>query len=130
MKKEKLYDFPIDHPLTPARRKTVEKHVKQNARLFPQPVSYGWDEDDDKILHIVAQPVQIEVRFREKSVELYGAAPLWARLLFTKQKKVVLREQIESILYLAKFVDARRPKVRASKTRSSSAIKRRKKSAV
>jgi hypothetical protein len=108
MKKEKLYDFAIDRPLTPARRKAVEKQIEQNARLSPQPVSYNWDEADDEVLHIAAAPVLIEVRFQKKNVELYGTAPLWARLLFTKQRKAELKDQIERVLQQTKFIAARK----------------------
>jgi hypothetical protein len=108
MKKQKIYEFPIDRPLTPARRKAVEKHIEHNAHLSQKPISYNWDDDDDEVLHIAADPVLIEVRFLDKKVELYGAAPLWARLLFTNKKKIELREQIESILHKAKFVAAKK----------------------
>jgi hypothetical protein len=92
--------------------------IKYNANLFAKPVSYNWDEDDDEVLHIEAKPVQIEVRFQDKSVELYGAAPLWARLLFTKHRKAELQEQIKSVLQEAKFVgaaNAKKPAVRTKK---------------
>jgi hypothetical protein len=115
MKREKIYDFAIDSPLTPAKRKLVEKHIEQNAHLSPKPISYNWDEDDDQVLHIEAAPLLIEVSFQARSVELYATAPLWARLLFTKQRKVELKEQIESILQKAKFVTARKPKPQQAK---------------
>jgi hypothetical protein len=110
MKKEKIYEFVINRPLTPAKRKAVEKHIEQNAHLSSKPVSYNWDEDDDEVLHIAIEPVLIEVRFQDKKVELYGSAPLWARLLFTEKKKVELKDQIETVLHQAKFVSARKSK--------------------
>jgi hypothetical protein len=120
MKQEKIFDFAIDYPLTPARRKAVEKHILINARLSPRPVTYNWDEDDGEVLHIAAEPVQIEVRFQETKVELYAAAPLWARLLFTNKKKAELKDQIESILQKAKFVAVRKSKSRAAASRRNS----------
>jgi len=129
MKQEKIYEFAIDHPLTPARRKVVEKHIERSARLSPRPVSYNWDEHDDEVLHIEAEPVRIEVRFQDDSVQLYAAAPLWARLLFTKQKKAELKDQIQSILQKAKFVAARKSTNRAvSSGKSASRTTRRKRS--
>jgi hypothetical protein len=110
MKKEKIYEFVINRPLTPAKRMAVEKHIEQNAHLSSKPVSYNWDEDDDEVLHIAIEPVLIEVRFQDKKVELYGSAPLWARLLFTEKKKVELKDQIETVLHQAKFVSARKSK--------------------
>jgi hypothetical protein len=123
MKKEKIYEFAIDRPLTPAKRKAVEKHIEENAHLSPKPVSYSWDEDDSEVLHITAEPVLVEVRFQAKNVELYATAPLWARLLFTKQRKIELKDQIESILKKVKFVAAGKvtpPKAKAATTRKSS----------
>ncbi|ACK51760.1 conserved hypothetical protein [Methylocella silvestris BL2] len=104
MKKEKIYEFAIDRRLTPARRKAIEKHIDQNAHLSPKPVTYNWDEDDDGVLHIAADPMLIEIRFQDKTVELYGAAPLWARLLFTAKRKSELKEQIEAVLHETKFI--------------------------
>jgi manganese/zinc-transporting P-type ATPase C len=103
MKQQKIYEFPIDHPLTPAKRRAVEQQIALNAHLSTKSVSYKWDEDSD-VLHIAAEPIAIEVRFQNKKVELYGAAPLWARLLFTEKKKAEFKEQFESILREAKFV--------------------------
>lgn len=110
MKREKIYEFPIDNPLTPAKRKAVEKYVEQSAEQLEKPLAYSWDEDDRSILHIAAEPVLVEVRFEGKKVELYGSAPLWARLLFTEKKKTALKEQIESILVKAKFIAVKKPK--------------------
>jgi hypothetical protein len=115
MKRQKIYDFAIDSPLTPAKRKLVEKHIEQNSHLSPKPISYNWDEDNNEVLHIKAEPLLIEVSFQARSVELYATAPLWARLLFTKQRKAELKEQIESILQKAKFVTARKPKPQKAK---------------
>src|SRR6185503_18050779 len=97
---------------------SVEKHIERRAKLFAKAVSYRWDEDDDDVLHIEAKPVLIEVRFNGKSVELYGTAPLWARLLFTQQKKDELKTQIQSALREAKFItatSAKKPAVRTKK---------------
>lgn len=106
MKKEKLFEFDIDRPLTAAKRKAVERHIEENAEKASASVSYQWDEDD--VLHIAADPAQIEIRFAPKSVELHFAAPLWARLLFTDKKKAELKEEIETILRQAKFVAAKK----------------------
>ena len=126
MQKEKIYEFAIERPLTPVRRKAVEKHIERRAKLFAKAVSYRWDEGDDDVLHIEAKPVVIEVRFNGKSVELYGTAPLWARLLFTQQKKNELKEQIQSALQEAKFVTAtkaKKPAIRAKKLAAKTSTK-------
>jgi hypothetical protein len=115
MKKEKIYEFPIDRPLTPAKRKAVEKHLEENARLSPKPVSYQWQGSANDVLRIAAEPVEVEVIFQAKSVQLYAAAPLWARLMFTKQKKADLKDHIETILQKVKFVAPPKPKRAAAK---------------
>jgi hypothetical protein len=116
MKKEKIYEFPIDRPLTPAKRKAVEKHLEENARLSPKPISYQWEGKASDVLRIAAEPVEVEVIFQAKSVELYAAAPLWARLLFTKQKKAELKDHIEVILQKVKFVTPAKPKPAQAKS--------------
>jgi hypothetical protein len=115
MKREKIYDFAINSPLTTAKRKAVEKHIEQNAHLSPKPIRFNWDEDDNEVLHIEAEPLSIEVRFQKENVELFATAPLWARLLFTKQRKAELKGEIESVLQKAKFVTARKPRLQKAK---------------
>jgi hypothetical protein len=105
--KEKLYDISIDHPLTTARRKALNQHIVRNAHLSENPVSYKWDETAGEVLHITAEPVTFEVRFHPKRVEIFGSAPLWARLLLTRKKKEELKVEIESILSGAGFLAGR-----------------------
>ncbi|MFG1480007.1 hypothetical protein V5F53_15310 [Xanthobacter sp. V4C-4] len=106
MKKEKIFEFQIEKPLTAQRRKAVEKYIEKQAELNKTALEYGWAGADDTILEIAASPIEIEVRFQEHVVELYGAAPLWARLLFTDKKKGELKAQIEVLLREAKFISA------------------------
>jgi hypothetical protein len=105
--KEKLYDLPIDNPLTSARREAINSHIARNAHLSESPVQYDWDTAGGDVLRITAEPVKFEVRFHAKKVEIYGSAPLWARLLFTEKKKELLKQEIQSILSDAGFVVAR-----------------------
>jgi hypothetical protein len=104
LKKEKIYEFPIDSALTPAKRKIVEKHIAGISPLSDKPVSYEWDEGEGTVLRVKVDPVLFEVHFQLEIVELYGAAPLWARVLFTKKKKAELQEHVEGILHQAKFI--------------------------
>ena len=101
--KEKLYDIPIDKPLTSARRKALNLHIVQNVSLTNSPISYQWDELDGEVLHLTAETVKFEVRFQTKKVEIYGTAPLWARLLLTAKKKEQLKQEIQSILSVTGF---------------------------
>jgi hypothetical protein len=108
--KEKLCDISIDHPLTSARRKALNQHIVRNVHLSENPVSYKWDQAAGEVLHITADPVALEVRFHAKKVEIYGSAPLWARLLLTKKKKEQLKVEIQSILSEVGFLGGRAKK--------------------
>ena len=104
MKKEKIFEFAIDQPLTAANRKTVEKQVEKNAHLSPKPVEYEWDEDDANVLHIKSGPVEAELRFHPKKVELYGGAPFWVKMLLTEKKKLQIKDDFALILQKTGFV--------------------------
>jgi hypothetical protein len=104
--KEKLFDLPIDRSLTSARRKAINQHILRHVHLSESPVQYDWDKTAGELLRITAHPVVFEVRFHPKKVEIYGSAPLWARLLLTAKKKELLKAQIQAILAETGFVAA------------------------
>jgi hypothetical protein len=104
--KEKLFDLPIDRSLTSARRKAIDGQILRHAHLSKSPVQYDWDDTAGALLRITAHPVVFEVRFHPKKVEIYGSAPLWARLLLTAKKKELLKVEIQSILSDAGFVSS------------------------
>jgi hypothetical protein len=108
--KEKLYDLPIDNPLSSTRRKAINQHIARNAHLSDSPVHFDWDKTAGEVLHITAQPVAFEVRFHAKKVEIYGSGPLWTRLLLTAKRKELLKQEIQSILLDAGFVSGRETK--------------------
>ncbi len=110
MKIEKIFEFPINQPLTPAGRKTVEKQVEKNAHPSPKPVTYKWDDDDENVLHITADPVVAELRFYPKKVELHGGAPFWVRMLLTEKKKLQIKDEFEAILKKTGFLGAKKAK--------------------
>ena len=103
--KEKIYEFPIDQPLTAARRKIIDQHIAKYAHLSPSKVTHEWDAEKPQ-LNIHTPPVQWEVKFTIGKVEVFGGGPLWARLLFTKAKRAQLQELIGSMLETAGFVGA------------------------
>jgi hypothetical protein len=116
--KEKFYDLPIEHPLTSAKRKAINEHIARNVHLSDSPVHYEWEETGGPVLRITAEPVTLEVRFHSKKVEIYGSAPLWARLLLTGKKKEQLRQEIQSILSETGFVGVQ-PKERKRVSRTT-----------
>ncbi len=105
MNLEQFYVFPIDAPLSAERRRAIEAQIGENAQLFEREVSYKWlKRGDERFLRILVEPVTIEVVFFDDRIECYGAAPAWARLLFTKTRKLELKDRLEQVLVGAGFV--------------------------
>ena len=105
MKKDQVYSFKIDHPLTEERRKAIEREIDRNATTTDEPVSHQWDEHDTDQLHIDIGPVKLDVLFYETFVEVYVDAPLWARVMITKEKEASLRDLVQSILVDAHLIE-------------------------
>lgn len=106
MKLEQFYEFPIDSVLNSDKRKIIEQQIEENAELFEQKVEYKWlKRGEEKFLRIQASPVTIEIVFHDDRVELFGAAPAWARALFTKARKKELQERIQEVLVTAGFIN-------------------------
>jgi hypothetical protein len=102
---EQFYVFQIDAPLTNEKRRAIETQIDGNAQLFEREVSYKWlKRAEEKFLRILIDPVTIEVVFFDDRIECYGAAPAWARLLFTKARKNELRDHLERVLIGAGFL--------------------------
>lgn len=95
---EKLYDIPIDSPLTKSRRNTISKFLADNANLFPMEISHTWHDESEPVLRLLTKPVTWEARFHKEKVEVFGSGPKWAALLFTKKRRQEVREHIESVL--------------------------------
>jgi hypothetical protein len=105
MELEQFYVYNIVNPLTPDKRTIIEKHIDDNAQAFGQNVARSWHKGEDgDFLRIFVEPVVIEIVFLSERVELYGAAPTWARVLFTAERKKQLTERIEEVLVGAGFV--------------------------
>lgn len=108
MKLEQFYVFAIDSPLSARKRLAIEAQINENAELFERAVEYKWlKRGDEKFLRILVDPVTIEIVFHDDRVELYGAAPAWARVLFTNARKIELKDRIEEVLLAAGFVSER-----------------------
>jgi len=105
MELEQFYVYTIVSPLTPEKRTIIDKHIDDNAAAFGQDVARSWHKgEEEDFLRISVEPVVIEVVFLTERVELYGAAPAWARVLFTAERKKQLTERIEEVLMGAGFV--------------------------
>lgn len=104
MKKQKIFEFLLDAPLTEDSRAALEAAIEDAAETHETDLEYGWEEDDDSRLHVFIHPVEVEVRFREDQAELLAAAPLWAKAAFTAQRKTELRVLVEGILSEARLI--------------------------
>jgi hypothetical protein len=104
MELEQFYAFDVDAPLTPDRRAIIAKEIDDNAATFGKDVTHSWHRrEGEDFLRINVEPVVIEIVFTGGRIELYGAAPAWARVLFTVARKEELRERIEEVLIAAEF---------------------------
>jgi len=104
MKLEQFYVFPIDSALNGQKRKLIDAQIDANAKLFDREVEYKWlKRGEEKFLRLVISPVTVEIVFHDDRVELFGAAPAWARALFTNARKQELQQRIEEVLVVAGF---------------------------
>ncbi|MDD2867463.1 hypothetical protein [Neomegalonema sp.] len=104
MKKQKIYAFDLDAPLTEESREALETAIEEAAETHETDLEYGWEDNDDSRLHVFIKPVEIEVRFGEGQAELLAAAPLWAKAAFTSQRKAELRALVEGVLLGARLI--------------------------
>jgi len=103
---EQFYAYDILSPLTPERKAFIEKQIDDSATAFGQNVTRSWHRgrEDEDFLRILVDPVIIEIVFLTGRIELYGAAPAWARLHFTTERKEELKKRIEEVLIVVGFV--------------------------
>ncbi len=100
---EKLYDIPIDSPLTEPRREAITQFLSDNAHLFPMEISHSWAEAPGPVLQLETKPVTWYARFHDDKVEVFGSGPPWAKMLLTKKRRQEVREHIENVLRHAGF---------------------------
>jgi hypothetical protein len=102
---EQFFVFPIDSPLTAAKRRALEEQIQEQAKLLEREITYKWlKRGEERFLRLLVDPVTVEVVFFDDRIECFGAAPAWARLLFTKARKEELKTQLEQALVGAGFV--------------------------
>jgi hypothetical protein len=105
--KEKINDYPIDRPLTAARRKKINEFITNNAGRLGRPVEAEWDESG-KVLSLASDPVQFEFVFHPKRVESFASAPFWVKMLFTEKRRQTVDEVILQMLEEAGFREKKR----------------------
>jgi len=107
--KEKINEYPIDHPLTAGRRKKINQFIENNAGRLGRPVSAEWDESGT-VLHLASDPVEWQFVFHPTRVEAFGSAPFWIKMLFTEKRRKtvdqVVIQMLEETGFMASGPDA------------------------
>jgi hypothetical protein len=103
--KEKINEYPIDKPLSAARRKKIDAFITENSGRLGRPVEHQWDKAG-KVLSLASDPVQFEFIFEEDRVVSYASAPFWVKMLFTEKRRQTVDEVIEQMLDEAGFMEA------------------------
>ncbi|MCW2275835.1 hypothetical protein GJ654_15735 [Rhodoblastus acidophilus] len=104
---EKFSVYVIDAPLDNLKRKVLEAEMDRAGVEFEKKVTYKWlKRGEEKFLRVFVDPITVEVVFFDDRVELYGAAPAWARLLMTNARKAEFAARFESALVAAGFLAA------------------------
>jgi hypothetical protein len=89
----------------------VDAHIEKKAQESEKEVTYQWlKRGDEKFLRAVVAPVTIEVVFYDDRIELFGAAPAWAKLLLAA-RKTELKDWVEEILLASGFIKGSVPEV-------------------
>jgi hypothetical protein len=101
--RDRICQFKIENPLTPERRKALDKFLK--GKKIENMSSYEWDGEDDHTLRIVTQPVEWEVRFTPHRVTIHATAPLWAWVLLTDDKKELIEDEVREGLRATGFME-------------------------
>jgi len=103
---ERIEIIPIRSCLTPQKRKLIDAEIDKNALLYDRKVEYKWlKRGDEKFLRVVVAPATFEIVFYDDRVELYGAAPVWAKLLFTNAHRNAIQERVREFLLAAGFIE-------------------------
>ena len=106
MELEQLHIFTIDSPLTAEKARAVGAHIEKKAQETEKEVTYKWlKRGDEKFLRAVVEPVTIEVVFYDDRIELFGAGPLWAKLLLTNARKTEMKNWVEEVLVASGFLN-------------------------
>lgn len=102
---EQLYVFQTNSPLTAAVRASIDEQLTREPVVYDREVAFKWlKRGEEKFIRILIEPVTLEIVFFDDRAEVFGAAPAWARLLFTKARKKELKDRIEKILTVAGLV--------------------------
>jgi hypothetical protein len=106
--REKINEYPIDRPLTAARRKKIDKYIESNAGRLGRAISAEWDESG-KVLTLASDPVRWEFVFHRNRVESFGSAPFWIKMLFTEKRRKTADQVIVQMLEEAGFIGPAEP---------------------
>jgi hypothetical protein len=102
--KEKMSEYPIDHPLTEERRREIDRFIQANASRVGRAFTHEWDESGSQ-LRLASDPVEWQFVFHPERVEVYGSAPALIRMLYTDHLRNKVNEVILEMLDAAGFFD-------------------------
>lgn len=95
---------PPTFPLTPEKRELIERRIVENVADFGKSPGFRWaQKPNQEFLQVTIDPVVLELTFQQHRVELFGTAPAWAKLLFTKGRREQLTQTTETVLNEAGF---------------------------
>jgi len=101
--KEKINEYPIDRPLTAARRKKINEFIAVHAGRLGREISHGWDESGE-VLCLASEPVKFEFVFHPDRVESFASAPFWVKMLFTEKRRQTVDQVITQMLEETGFI--------------------------
>lgn len=95
---------PVVRPIAAETRQAVEAAISQNLSDFNKEPVYRWaSRPTEDVLRIGIDSFVLELVFLDRAVQFYGAAPVWAKLLFTKARQDQLADTAERVLQQTGF---------------------------
>lgn len=89
----------IASPIGSAAREQIERRVAVNVAHYGKAPQFKWGtKPGEEFVRINIEPFVLDLVFLQTKVELYGSAPTWAKLLFTKARREELASTAEKVL--------------------------------
>jgi hypothetical protein len=95
--KEKLNEYPIDHPVDAAAREKIDQFIDANAAKFGRNIAKQWDASGN-ILHLASQPVECELQFHDTRVETFASIPFLLKMFMTDENRKKIDEAVTDML--------------------------------
>ena len=97
-------------PLADEKRQAIERSIASNVAEFGKETRFQWGRrSNEEFVRATIDPFILELVFVDRTATLFGTAPAWAQLLFTKARQEQLIVTAEKVLNDTGFVAVRRP---------------------